>query len=255
MALESGSPARCRSIAALVLLVLVIAVATPAADAARTVRHSGTVAALDPEGDVMILEEVGPWRVERGTTVVTRRTISLTASTKYNLFMRVNAPGAFAGDFTEVVLDVNDDLMSRNVVTIRETEGCHRAVEMLCQHKIRHLPVVDARGTLVGIVTDRDLRHYLFRPRVLRDVGAVPVARLLDRVEVREIMSTPVVTVGPDEPLETAARLMLEDKVGSVPVVADGYVVGILTETDLLRRIVGEDTALTDVECIVVSYP
>lgn len=102
------SPMRGRSLAAFVLLVLFIAIAMPAADAAPTVRYSGTVAAIDPEGSVMILEEVGPWRVERGATVVTRRTIGLTPSTKYNLFMRVNVPGAFAGDFIEVALDVND---------------------------------------------------------------------------------------------------------------------------------------------------
>jgi CBS domain-containing protein len=145
--------------------------------------------------------------------------------------------------------------MSLNVVTIAETASCLRAVETICAHKIRHLPVVDARGRLVGVVTDRDLRHYLFRPEVSREIGGVPVARLLERVPVGEIMSAPVVVVAPDEPLETAARLMLEDKVGSVPVVEDGRVVGILTETDLLRRIVGEDAGSADVECIVVSYP
>jgi hypothetical protein len=56
----------------------------------------------------MILDEVGPWRVEREATVVTRWTIGLTPSTTYNLFMRVNAPRAFAGDFIEAVLDAND---------------------------------------------------------------------------------------------------------------------------------------------------
>ncbi|MBI1734322.1 MAG: hypothetical protein HYR51_04040 [Candidatus Rokubacteria bacterium] len=108
MTVEIGAAMRCRSAAALVLLVLVVAMAAPAADAAPTVRYSGTVAAIDPGGNVMILEDVGPWRVERGATVVTRRTISLTASTRYNLFMRVNAPGAFAGDFIEVLLEVGD---------------------------------------------------------------------------------------------------------------------------------------------------
>jgi hypothetical protein len=97
-----------RSIGVLVLLVLVTAIATPAADAAQATRYSGTVTAVDPEGGVMVLEEVGPWRLDRGATVVTRRTIRLTASTKYNVFVRVDAPGAFAGDFIEVVLDVND---------------------------------------------------------------------------------------------------------------------------------------------------
>ena len=147
------------------------------------------------------------------------------------------------------------EVMSQNVLTISETASCLRAVETICAHKIRHLPVIDARGTLVGIVTDRDLRHYLFRPDVSQEIGTVPAARLLERMPVRGIMSTPVVVVGPDEPLETAARLMLDDKVGSVPVVVNGRVVGILTETDLLRRIVGEDAGSPDVECVVVSYP
>lgn len=105
MVRDIGSSTGWRSLATLVLLVAFVGIAAPAADAARTVRFSGTVAAIDPEGSVMIVEEVGPWRVERGATVVTRRTVGLTPSTKYNLFMRVNAPGAFAGDFIEVVLD------------------------------------------------------------------------------------------------------------------------------------------------------
>lgn len=147
------------------------------------------------------------------------------------------------------------ELMSRNVVTILETTSCRRAVEIMYQQRIRHLPVVDAEGRLVGVVTDRDLRHHLFRSRVWHDLGRVRVEPLLETVPVGEIMSTPVVTARPDEPLEAAARLMLEDKVGSLPVVIDGRVVGIITETDLLRRIVGEDSCSPDVECIVVSYP
>lgn len=91
-----------------VVIVLLVVLATSAADAARGTRHSGTVLSIDPEGGVMVVEEVGPWRVERGTTVVTRRTISLTPETRFNLFMRVNVPGAFAGDFIEVVLDAGD---------------------------------------------------------------------------------------------------------------------------------------------------
>jgi hypothetical protein len=109
MTLTVRSPSRARrSIGALLLLVLVTAIATPAADAARATRYSGTVTAIDPDGSVMMLEEVGPWRLDRGAIVVTRRTIQLTASTKYNAFVRVDAPGAFAGDFIEVALDVND---------------------------------------------------------------------------------------------------------------------------------------------------
>jgi hypothetical protein len=107
---------RHRAISTLALLVLVVAMATPAADAARPLRYSGTVTAIDPQGSVMMIDEVGPWQVERGTTVVTPRTITLTDSTKYNLFMRANIPGEYAGDFIEVLLDATD-ISAGDVVT------------------------------------------------------------------------------------------------------------------------------------------
>lgn len=147
------------------------------------------------------------------------------------------------------------ELMSRNVATIEDSESCHAAVNRMIQRKIRHLPVVDRQGALVGIVTDRDLRHHLFEPRVFKEIGSVSVDALLKTVPVREIMSAPVTTVGPTDPLETAARCMLEDKVGSLPVVEHGRVVGIVTETDLLRRICRADPGSAECEAIVVSFP
>jgi hypothetical protein len=104
---------------AVLILVAWFAAAIPcdaAAQAARPVSYSGTVTSIDPQGGVLIIEEVGPWKVERGATVTTRRTIRLTPSTRYNLFMRVDAPGAFAGDFIEVEFDV-DDVSPGDVVT------------------------------------------------------------------------------------------------------------------------------------------
>jgi acetoin utilization protein AcuB len=68
-------------------------------------------------------------------------------------------------------------------------------------------------------------------------------------------MSVPVVTVAPGEPLEAAAALMRHDRVGAVPVVDRGRVVGIITETDLLRHIVGADAASREIQEIVVSFP
>lgn len=147
------------------------------------------------------------------------------------------------------------DLMSRNVVTIGVSESCHAAVARMHAAGVRHLPVVDADGRLAGIVTDRDLRHHLFRPSVLREVGTLPVDAILAAVPVSAIMSTPVVTARADDELADAARVMLEDKVGSLPVVADGHVVGIVTETDLLRQICRADEASREVAEIVVPYP
>ncbi|HEX9818628.1 MAG TPA: hypothetical protein VGD07_03340 [Methylomirabilota bacterium] len=98
-------------------LALGTAPAALAADAAPTTTHSGTVAAIDPAGGVLILEEVGPWRVEQGRTVVIERTVALTADTKFNSFIRVNVPGAFAGDFLEVALDA-DSVTPGDFVTV-----------------------------------------------------------------------------------------------------------------------------------------
>jgi acetoin utilization protein AcuB len=148
-----------------------------------------------------------------------------------------------------------DDLMSRSVITVAASESCHDAVTRMARAGVRHLPVVDAGGRPIGIVTDRDLRHRLFRPGVFREIGSLPVESLLKGITVAEIMSAPVVAVAPSDDLETAARLMVEERVGSLPVVEGGRVVGIVTETDLLRRIVQADACCREVETIIVSYP
>mgnify|MGYP001605611966 FL=1 len=147
------------------------------------------------------------------------------------------------------------DLMSRDVATVGVADSCQEAVARMVRQKIRHLPVVERDGRLVGVVTDRDLRHRLFEPRVMKEIGTVSVDQILKTVPVKDIMSAPVVTVGPQDELETAARVMLEDKVGSLPVVENGRVVGIITETDLLRQIVRADACSPECAEIVVSFP
>lgn len=76
--------------------------------AAGPERHSGTVVNLDLRESVLVIDEVGPWRVERGETVVTRRTIRYTPSTRFNVFIRIDVPDRFAGDFLEVELEPAD---------------------------------------------------------------------------------------------------------------------------------------------------
>ena len=104
---------------------------------------------------------------------------------------------------------------------------------MMRTRRIRHLPVVDGERGLVGIVTDRDLRHVLFDPMVQARAGHL--ADLLKTVTVRDVMTRAVVTTRPEMPLREAARLMHERKVGALPVVARGRIVGILSETDVLK--------------------
>lgn len=147
------------------------------------------------------------------------------------------------------------ECMSRNVRTIEASASCREAVALMYRGKIRHLPVVDGTGRVVGIVTDRDLRHRLFEPAVFREIGNVPVDSLLEATPVSAVMSTPAVTAGPDDELQDAAARMRKDGVGSLPVVEAGRVLGIITETDLLRRIVQADACCEEVGTIVVSYP
>ena len=132
-------------------------------------------------------------------------------------------------------------LMSRDVVTIGESESCYEAVKRMQRIRARHLPVLADDGSLQGIVTDRDLRHYLFAPLIFGEIGQTTVQALLIKIPVKQIMSAPVVSVSPESEVGEAAALMREHKIGSAPVVEAGRLVGILTETDLLRQIVRED--------------
>ena len=146
-----------------------------------------------------------------------------------------------------------NEVMSQAVTTISVSDSAHMAVARMVARNIRHLPVVDARGTLVGVLTDRDLRHYLFGPAVFKRIGSVSADAVLKAVTVNDLMSSPAISVGPDDELETAVGTMLRDKIGSLPVVDKERVIGIITETDLLRRVVTAGSP----ECaeIVVPFP
>jgi acetoin utilization protein AcuB len=124
------------------------------------------------------------------------------------------------------------DCMVRGVATIHSDALARGAADMMRTRRIRHLPVVDRGGRLVGIVTDRDLRQVVFDPALRARAG--DLARALETVTVRDVMTWAVLSVRPDTPLREAARMMREQKVGALPVVQAGKVVGIISETDLL---------------------
>jgi acetoin utilization protein AcuB len=124
------------------------------------------------------------------------------------------------------------DCMTRGVATIHSDALARGAADMMRTRRIRHLPVVDRGGRLVGIVTDRDLRQVVFDPAIQARAG--DLADALKAVTVRDVMTWAVVSVRPDTPLREAARVMREQKIGALPVVQAGKVVGIVTEVDLL---------------------
>jgi acetoin utilization protein AcuB len=148
------------------------------------------------------------------------------------------------------------ELMTRNVVTIGPGASGHEAVEVMAKNTMRHLPVVTGDGTVAGMLTDRDIRHHLFRPEVFSDVGTVDVQSLLKKVTVSEMMSWPPVTTTPETKITEAASQLRGARVGSLLVVEGDRLLGIITQTDLLRELVRADGwCCPDVETIVVSYP
>jgi acetoin utilization protein AcuB len=148
------------------------------------------------------------------------------------------------------------EVMSRELVVVAPTESCLDAVVRMQRVRVRHLPVVNRDGLLVGIVTDRDLRHYLFTPRVFEVLGSTRVDVLLDGVRVAEIMATDVMTVEAGASVSDAAGTMRKHRVGSLPVMENGRMVGIVTEVDILRQIVRADaTAAPECAEVIVSYP
>jgi acetoin utilization protein AcuB len=129
------------------------------------------------------------------------------------------------------------DCMSMPAVTITPSTPFQDALKLMRDHRFRRLPVVDKKGKLAGIVSERDLLYA--SPSSTTSLSVWEVHYLLSKIQIRGIMSTDVITTAPETPLEDAAYLMAESKIGGPPVVhADGRVVGVITETDVLKSFV-----------------
>ena len=127
------------------------------------------------------------------------------------------------------------DWMSRRVVAMRPDAHLGDAARVMRDRKVRHLPVVERGGRLVGIVTAHDLRQALLSPAV--EDGLTNLDAVLASVPVRDVMSRRVVSVRASAPLREAARLMYEHNVGALPVMERARLVGMITETDLLTAV------------------
>ena len=127
------------------------------------------------------------------------------------------------------------DIMRTPVVTIQSDTTLPEAIRLAAQRGIRHLPVLE-EGKLVGLVSDRDLKRAMASSATSLEVHELTY--LLDKVQVREIMARAVITITPLFPIEEAARLMVQERIGALPVTEAGDLVGIVTETDLLELFV-----------------
>ncbi len=123
------------------------------------------------------------------------------------------------------------DVMTKNPLTVIASETVGQVDEMMSEHKIRQLPVVNC-GELVGIVTDRDIRSFLSGWRTESQEEREKALS----TKVRDIMTTGPITLSPDDGLQEAVELLIDEKIGGIPVVDEVEgLVGIVTYVDALR--------------------
>ena len=124
------------------------------------------------------------------------------------------------------------DVMTKEVTTLKRNDQLSLANDIMQLGRVRHLPVLEDDGRLAGILSQRDL----FRGALAHALGCGQHAqrKMLDSLLVKEVMSSDVMTTSPDTPLVEAARILLERKIGCLPVVEGGQLVGILTEADFV---------------------
>ncbi len=115
--------------------------------------------------------------------------------------------------------------MSTDLVTIGKEASIQEAMALMKRESIRHLPVVDQQMKLLGWITDADLRGVL-------------IASMLEELTLEDVMIRKPFTVHPEMPLEEAARILLEKRVGGLPIVKDGTLVGVITTVDVLSAFI-----------------
>lgn len=139
------------------------------------------------------------------------------------------------------------DRMSSPAVTVAPNTPFQDALQQMRDHRFRRLPVIDPKGKLVGIISERDLLHAA--PSSATSLSIWEVHYLLTKIQVRDIMTADVITTTPDTPIEDAASVMATHKIGGLPVVdGDGNVIGVITETDIFGTFVEMMTCYTDFE-------
>lgn len=138
------------------------------------------------------------------------------------------------------------DRMTLNPLTITPDTSFPEAFRIIREERFRHLPVIDKKGKLVGIIAQTDLLHA--SPSSATTLSVFEMNYLLANLHVSEVMSSPPITVSEDVPLEEAARILVEKKIGCLPVTRDRDLVGMITETDFFETFVeilgGEEASL-----------
>lgn len=125
------------------------------------------------------------------------------------------------------------DSMTPRPITIPLQETLQGAMELMAMKRIRHLPVIDAAGKLIGMVTDRDLRRVA--PSPLFGGDPAQVEGQLESTTVERVMIRSPATIAPTARLQEAMKVLVEKKYGALPVVDAGKLVGIITPIDVMK--------------------
>ncbi len=125
------------------------------------------------------------------------------------------------------------DRMSHPVIMVHPELPIQEALNLMHKEHIRRLPVTNARGRLIGIVAERDLLQA--SPSEATSLSIWELNYLISKITVERVMNKKPITVSEDTPLEEAARIMADNKIGALPVIRGDKVVGIITETDLFK--------------------
>jgi acetoin utilization protein AcuB len=123
--------------------------------------------------------------------------------------------------------------MTKSPITVTPDASIAEAMERMKREKVRRFPVLDKSRKLVGIVAYDDLLHA--SPSSVTSLSVWEISYLLSQVKIKEVMTRKVITVSEDTTLEEAARLMVDNKIGGLPVMRDSTLVGIITESDLFK--------------------
>lgn len=146
--------------------------------------------------------------------------------------------------------------MSRHPITVNVDVPIDEALQLMREKKVRRLPVLDKQGKLVGIVSEKDLLYA--SPSPATSLSIHEIHYLVSKIKVADVMTKGVITVGEYTPLEEAARIMVDHKIGGLPVLRDGTLVGIITETDLFKiflELLGAREAGARVTMLVPEQP
>jgi len=127
-------------------------------------------------------------------------------------------------------------VMTKNPFTVKDNDPVTDAQTILRREKIHRLPVLDHRGALIGIVSEKDLLYAAPSPATTLNV--YEMSNLLSKLKVSTVMSKDLITVSSSTPVEDAARLLVDNNIGGLPVVDEGKLVGIVTESDLFRLLI-----------------